>query len=259
MPPTLTLHTEDLLQEAAPRSGWVWRAVESQHYPATRRLVRSHSDQERLEALLEQSKPAYPAGTEQLDYLLKTPFRYRPPNPNGSRFRRPFSPYGVFYAAEAIHTALAEFAFHRFRFFFVSEGTEPPAQEAQLTVFSAGYRTSLGLDLTAGNLATHRALWTDPTDYSATQSLGETAAQAGIGAVRYESVRAPGTDDQGRGAGRNVGILDPAVFQPRHHCSPQAWYLYLGEQEANARRAFANPDEQLTFPKTVFQMPGPAG
>lgn len=248
---------DDLDRQASPLAGRVWRAVEAQHYAATRKLVGTHADQERLEELLEGSKPEYPPGTEHLDYLLKTPFRYRPPKRGGSRFRRPFAPYGVFYAAERIHTALAELAFHRYRFFRASEGTDLPGQEAQLTVFAADYTTQRGLDLTVGDLAHHRAQWTHPSDYSATQGLGETAAGADIGAIRYESVRDPETDHHGNGAGRNAGLLSPEVFQHPHPLQPQTWYLYLGLQEANVRRALAGPGEQFDFPRAMLEMAGP--
>ena len=248
---------EELAPLAGDLGGWVWRVVESQRYTQTRRLVATHTDQERLEELLEGSKPAYQPGTEHLDYLLKTPFRYRPPKRGGSRFRRPYAPYGVFYAAEHRRTALAELAFHRYRFFYLSEGTGLPRQEAQLTAFAAGYRTAAGLDLTTGELAHGREQWHHPADYSAAQALGATAAEAGIGAIRYGSVRDPAVDARGEPAGRNVGILAPGAFDPPHHTSPQTWYLFLGEVEANARRALAGPHEQYDFPRALFEMPAP--
>ncbi|MFP4615441.1 MAG: RES family NAD+ phosphorylase [Thiohalorhabdus sp.] len=249
---------DELAGHARFLGGWVWRVVEGQHYALTRQLVETQANQARLEELLEGSKPAYPAGTEHLDYLLKTPFRYQPPKRGGSRFRRPHAPYGAFYAAEHRRTALAELAFHRYRFFYVSEGTDLPHQEAQLTAFAAGYRTGRALDLTAGELARHRDRWSHPADYTTTQALGDNAAKAGIQAIRYESARDPETDGQGNGAGRNVAILAPAAFQPPHHVGPQTWYLYLGEVEASARRALADPDERFVFPREMFEMPAPA-
>lgn len=243
---------------ARPAEGWVWRVVEAQHYPITRKLVGTHADQERLEQLLEGSKPAYQRGTEPLDYLLKTPFRYRPPKRGGSRFRRPYAPFGIFYAAERRRTALAEFVFHRYRFFYVSEGTDLPDTEEQLTVFAAGYRSALVLDLTRSPLDEERHRWVHPSDYSDTQVLGERASEAGIGAIRYESVRDPERNGDGRSNGRNIGVLEPEAFEPKHHVSPETWYLYLGELEANARRALAAPHEQYDFPRALFEMPGPA-
>ena len=124
-----------------PLSGWIWRVVETQHYAQTRELVGTHADQARLEELLDRSKPPYRTGTEHLDYLLKTPFRYEPSKDRGSRFRRPFAGHGAFYGAEHRRTALAEFAYHRYRFLQASQGTAFPRGVDALTVFAAGYGT----------------------------------------------------------------------------------------------------------------------
>ncbi len=247
----------ELPRLATALSGRVWRVVEHQYRASTRKLVETHTDQERLEELLEGSKPAYPAAARHLDYLLKTPFRYRPSKRGGSRFRRPYARYGVFYAAEHRRTALAEFAYHRYRFFYASPDTELPRVEEHLTVFRAGYRTAHALDLTSGELAPGRDQWTHPSDYTACQLLGERAARAGIGAIRYESVRDPETDKNGRGAGRNVGIIDPEAFDPPRHTNAQTWFLFLGRREASLRRSLPGPDERFDFPRALFEMPGP--
>jgi len=247
----------DLLACAAPAAGWAWRAVESQHYAVSRALVRTRADQDRLEELLEGTKPAYRPGSEDLDYLLKTPFRYRPPKRGGSRFRPPQAPFGAFYAAEERATTLAEFVYHRYRFFRASAGTPLPRYEQSLTLFAAGFDTPRRLDLTVEPLVRQRSAWVDPVDYSATQELGERAASAGVGVIRYESVRDQRVEADGVGRGRNVAVIDPGAFDPPHHASPQTWYLYVGEAEANARRAHAKPGERIDFPRSLFDMPGP--
>lgn len=249
--------TDELLACAEPATGRLWRAVESQHYAATRRLVSNHADQQRLETLLEGSKPTYRPGTEHLDYLLKTPFRYQPPKRGGSRFRRPYAPFGAFYAAEERQTALAEFVYHRYRFFEASEAQTLPGNEQTLTVVAAGYDTQRRLDLTAAPLDRHRDAWTDPTDYSATQRLGERAAHGGIGVIHYESVRDRRLDADGIGVGRNGAVINPLAFDPPYHQYPQTWYVYVGEAEANVRRAHAGPAETIDFPRSLFRMPGP--
>ncbi len=248
---------DELVEQAVALGGRIWRAVEDQHRAATRKLVTTREDQERLEELLESSKPAYPASARRLHYLLKTPFRYRPPKRYGSRFRRPYAPHGVFYGAEHRRTALAELAYHRYRFFAASQGTDLPQLQERLTVFEARYATARGLDLTRGALAESRAVWTDPADYTATQALGERAARAGIAAIRYESVRDPQRDARGRSLGRNVGVLQPETFDPPWPENLQTWHLYLGRHEANAARALARPDERFDFPRSLFEMPGP--
>ncbi len=248
---------EELLASAEPATGRLWRAVESQHYAATRRLVSNQADQQRLETLLEGSKPTYRHGTKHLDYLLKTPFRYQPPKRGGSRFRRPYAPFGAFYAAEERQTALAEFVFHRYRFFEASQAQTLPGNEQTLTVFAAGYDTPRRLDLTAAPLDHYRDAWIDPANYSATQRLGERAAHAGISVIRYESVRDRRRDADGIGLGRNGAVIDPLAFDPPYHQCPQTWYVYVGEAEANVRRAHGDPAEYIDLPRSLFRMPGP--
>ena len=240
----------DLAGCARPLSGRLWRAVESQTYALTRELVQNSAEQARLEAILEGSKPRYRAGSEHLDYLLKTPFRYAPPKRGGSRFRRPHAGYGAFYGAEHPRTALAELVFHRYRFLQASPGTDFPSGEETLTLFAADFHTPMALDLTEPPLNTQRSTWTAPSDYSDTQLLGERAVEGGIGAIRYESVRDPVRDDAGRSEGRNVALLDPGVFDPPHHQAPQTWFLYLGTHEANARRTHAGLGERFDFART---------
>lgn len=71
------------------------------------KLVDNSEEQDRLEQLLEDSKPPYPEDCAGLHYLLFTPFRYRP-HKQGSRFRREGQIEDVFYASESPYTALAE-------------------------------------------------------------------------------------------------------------------------------------------------------
>lgn len=243
--------TDELAECLRPLSGRIWRVVEHQYTAATRKLVDSRADQERLERLLEQSKPPVPESACHLHYLLQTPFRYRPPKPHGSRFRPPHAPWGVFYASERRSTALAEFIYHRYRFFAASEGTALPRTEQRLTVFAADYGTDRGLDLTREPLVRNRTLWIDPDDYTACQRLGHHAHAAGVGALRSESVR-DARRRSGIGTSRNVSVLDPAAF---HHGRPvreQTWYLYLGHSEANALRAGRDPSERHDFDRVAL-------
>lgn len=234
-----------------PLKGRIWRVVEHQYTASTRKLVDSRADQERLEGLLERSKPPVPAAARHLHYLLQTPFRYRPPRPHGSRFRPPRAPWGVFYASEQRSTALAEFIHHRYRFFAASEGTALPRTEQRLTVFAADYGTDRGLDLTVEPLVRERPLWTDPDDYSACQRLGRHAHATGVGALRSESVRDP-RRRAGGGAGRNVSVLDPAVFRRGRPVREQTWYLYLGRSEANVRRTGSDSSERHDFERSAL-------
>src|ERR1700746_229875 len=102
-----------LSSNARAASGRCWRIVEAQHHVSTAKLTDTMQEQERLEALLEESKPAIPEQCRGLNYLLFTPFRYGASYPRGSRFRRAGMTQGVFYASAHPRTAAREMAFHR--------------------------------------------------------------------------------------------------------------------------------------------------
>lgn len=212
--------------------------VEHQYTFSTRRVVDTQFEQELLEDILEESKPPYAPGTEHLDYLLKTPFRY-PPSPYSSRFRRAHEGVGVFYCAEAIRTALAEFSHWRRHFFMASPGTPLPRHEESLTIFNVAYQAQLQLDLTSPPLLVDRIRWTDPADYSFTQALADAARAGGIDVIRYESVRDPER-------GPNLALLRPQVFAHPAPLSQQTWYLYLGLTETNCTRSTGR-GETFTF------------
>ena len=76
---SLPIWTPDALRfEAQPFAGTAWRLVEAQHRVSTLKLVDNLAEQAALEAILEDTKPALPEECRALDYLLATPFRYRP-------------------------------------------------------------------------------------------------------------------------------------------------------------------------------------
>jgi hypothetical protein len=224
--------------EISPAVGEAWRVVEHQYTVSTRKVVDTQDEQFVLEDILEASKPKYPAGTEHLHYLLKTPFRYFPPSPWGSRFRRAMDGRGVFYCAPEKRTALAECAYWRRRFLEASVGTPLPRNPELLTVFSVGYASERHLDLTRPPLNEYRALWTQSDDYDATQALAEEARKAAIEIIRYESVRDPEHGD-------SLALLTPAAFARPVPLTEQAWHLYLGAGESNFRRS--GDGELVTF------------
>ena len=91
-------------------------------------LVDTLEEQELLEQLIDESKPAVPAECRELHYLLSTPFRYRAFYPHGSRFRGAGHTAGVFYASQKAATAVAEMAFRRLLFYAESPATPWPSQ-----------------------------------------------------------------------------------------------------------------------------------
>src|SRR5271167_618121 len=103
----------------------VWRIVEDQAFAATTRLTDTLEDQAILESMLERTKPDLPPESDGFDFLIATPFRYRP-YPNGSRFRRPHQIDGVFYASEHVEAAAAELAFLRLLFFAEAPDAKRP-------------------------------------------------------------------------------------------------------------------------------------
>jgi hypothetical protein len=179
-----------LSSEARFASGRCWRMVEAQHQVSTAKLTDNLQEQERLEALLDESKPAVPAECRHLNYLLSTPFRYGAAYPRGSRFRRAGFTPGVFYAAEQPRTAAVEMAFHRLLFFAESPKTPWPANPGEYTAFAADYAASRAIDLRAPPFDATPDAWTHPTDYEPCQSIAEACREDGIDAIKYRSARA---------------------------------------------------------------------
>ena len=210
----------------------LWRAVEAQHVVSTLRLVDNPEEQRVLEDVLEATKPPLPAPARALDYLLFTPFRYR--SPFGSRFRSALEP-GVFYGAETARTACAELGYWRWRFLQDSAGLKELGPAPQ-TLFEVGVKT-LSVDLERAPFSRDAARWRHPTDYSATQAFGAVSRSAGIGLVRYASVRDPLP-------GRCGAVLTPAAFSSKRPVSPQqTWFLTV----TNDYAAWHRDQQVLSF------------
>jgi len=234
-----------LSSEARPMSGSAWRVVEDQHTSSSRKLVDSIDEHDVLEEILEENKPGYLPGTERLHYLLKTPFRYKPPKKHGSRFRRPMEKMGVFYCSEKIRTALAEYTYHRLRFFRDSPETIFPENEETLTLFTVTFSTDHCLNLMEPNLNNDEAHWLS-NDYLPTQELALNGRKAGIKLITYQSCR----DTQ---PGINHAILEPSAFKSKNPTSQQTWFLYLDKTEVNCRRSHvASKSERFVFTHAEF-------
>ena len=217
-----------LRSEARPFESPAWRLVEAQHRVSTLKLVDSLGEQDMLEAILDQSKPPVPPECRHLDYLLSTPFRYRP-YPQGSRFRRAGITPGVWYGAERPETAVAEMAFYRFLFYAESPETPFPDDAAEYTAFSVELASPVALDLTTGALAGDAARWLHPTDYDPCQSLAETARGIGAEVIRYASVRDPAH-------GANFAVLSCRVFRSAAPVERQTWRIRINRSGAQAVR-----------------------
>ena len=231
-----------LCSELRPFRGRAWRLVEAQHLVSTLKLVDSLAEQALLEDILEETKPVMPDSCRGLDYLLATPFRYRP-YPHGSRFRRAGLTPGVWYGAEKVQTALAEMVFYRFLFYAESPETPFPDGPAEYTAFAARLGTDQALDLTAGALAQDPA-WTHPTEYAPCQDLAEAAREAGANLIRYASVRDPGR-------GSNLAVLDCRAFAAGKIEDRQTWRIRLSASGAMALREY--PRQGIDFPRETFR------
>ncbi|NGQ91381.1 RES family NAD+ phosphorylase [Rhodobacter sp. HX-7-19] len=235
--------TPDALRsEARALSGRAWRFVEAQHRVSTLKLVDTLAEQAVLEDILDATKPPLPAECRALDYLLATPFRYRP-YPAGSRFRRAGLTPGVWYGAETPEVAAAEMAFYRTLFYAESPATPFPDDAAEYTAFAADLATPLALDLTAGRLAADSALWTHPTDYAPCQALADAARGLGVGILRYRSVRDPG-------GGANLAVLTCRAFAAPQPTDRQTWRIRIGPAGVQALRE--HPRLGLEFPPGSF-------
>jgi len=138
----------------------VCRMVETQEYAATTSLVDDLEEQAILEQILDDFKPNYVDDTQDLHYLISTPFRY-PPLKYGSRFGAITEP-SYFYASESIQTCLTEAAFYRF---YLIDGTETPYPkmiQSEHSLFSVQVFSTHTLDLTQISDTEIQTQLTDP-------------------------------------------------------------------------------------------------
>ena len=201
-----------LASEAKQYSASVIRIVEGQHIISTRRLADTLEDQALLEALAEEVKPRLPEAARHLPWLLASPFRYGYGRP--SRFRPADSWPGIFYASEAIETAVTEAVYWRLLAFSRSPGFKWPNTVTQMSAFSVHVAAARMIDLSAPPFDKDEALWTHAEDYTATQAIAAQARAAKMQMIRSRSARHEG--------GINISLFDPACLRPPHD-SHSSW------------------------------------
>lgn len=208
----------------------VWRMVEDQNQIATLQITSNLSDQSLLEEILESRKPPLPnSNSDNLHYLLFTPFRYKTVNgatdtDKGSRFRSSGCTDGVFYCAEHVDTAAYEAAFYKALFFNESPGLTPPSSGLQLTAFSCYLSSKMVIDLTIHQtLQRWSGEWENLDNYNQCQALAADARTAGIEIIAYKSVR----DPQGR---KNYAVLTPNVFDNPSIIATQSWTCVIRQE-----------------------------
>jgi hypothetical protein len=240
--PSSTWTPDALASNAISLRARCWRVVEAQSQISTMKLTDTLAEQAALENLIEQSKAKVPVECEHLSYLLLTPFRYIP-YPFDSRFRRAGAADGVFYASESPETAIAEAAFYRLLFYAESPDTPWPANAGEYTAFAAEIATDKALDLTVPPLVQDRAIWTHPTDYTATLDLAEAARAAAIDVIRYQSVRDPRSR-------ANLAVLACRAFAANDAVDRQTWHLFFSR--AGVRAACESPAGSIPFGPDAF-------
>lgn len=232
--------------------GTLYRIVESQEQIATRELVEGDlGEQAVLEDLIETSKPPRPPGTDRLDYLLATPWRY-PPLRHGSRFGSRREP-SLFYGGYSETTTLAEAAYYRFVFLTDME-TPLTRYDSRHTLFSARYRTERGLRLQAAPFDEWRDALVHPSEYGPTQALGRAIREAGVEAFEFPSARDPGS-------GNNVALVVPGTLLSSRHREPSGWLCTTTVDLVTFSRRLP-PSMVRRFPITDFliggELPRPA-
>jgi hypothetical protein len=231
-----------LASNAIPIELRCWRVVEAQSKISTMKLTDTLEQQEALERIIDETKNKVPDECRHLGFLLFTPFRYTP-YPFNSRFRRSGSLEGVFYAAEATETAVAEAAFYRLLFYAESPDTPWPANPNEHTAFAANIATPFATDLTREPFVAQRNDWTHPTDYASCLNLVEAARAAKIEAIRYESVR-----DPLRRA--NIALLTCRAFAGSDVADRQTWHFHLSSTGIRAACEF--PKQTISFDRNAF-------
>jgi RES domain-containing protein len=108
-------------------------------------------------------------------------------NPKGSRFSD--GGFGVYYAARALDTAIAETVHHFGR--FAAEAGDPPRREAMRVLVGTVRRR---LDDVAALPEPARSGLLDPDSYAESQPFGRTRRESGSDGLVYPSVRHPGGD-----------------------------------------------------------------
>lgn len=198
----------------------IYRMVEGQHFISTRKLVDSDSEQELLEAILDNSKPVAPLRNSKgnLHYLLYTPFRY-PPLKDGGRFHTRIE-QSIFYGSEDLETAMAEVAFGRFLFMQNSAAKFQP-MDVPYTHFMVKVKSQKSILLNREPFDTEREEISNALSYSYSQELGKLMRDSGAELFTCFSAR--------KKDGINVGLFSVEAFSSNKplHGKDKNWSAYV--------------------------------
>jgi hypothetical protein len=115
------------------------------------------------------------------------------------------------------------------------------------TVFRAKVAAT-AVDLRDAPFRRDRATWTHPDDYGGCQRFGVVAREAGIGAVRYESVRDPLH-------GGCCAVLSPVAFARPAPVEQQTWMLSVSRDRVVWQRTHSLAPEEHEFPASLWARP----
>ncbi len=218
-----------------------WRVVESQEHVATSNIVDDLDEQAVLENLLDEVKPKYRVGTENMHYLLKTAFRY-PPLKWGSRFGTQLMP-SYFYASETPVVALHECAYYRFLFLdHMAELFLDPVR-SEFCLFNVLLASDKCLDLLSDDFLAVQKKVTDPASYAYSQAIGEWAyARKDVAMIRFQSARCS--------EGVNVAVADPRVIRSRKPKEKISWLCLMNENKVSF--SSRESDQYFTFGRDDF-------
>jgi hypothetical protein len=190
-------------------------------------LLDDLDEQYLLEQMLDEVKPAYKNGTEQMHYLLKTPFRY-PPLKHGSRFGSRLMP-SYFYAGEDQDTTLAEVAYYRFVFLSHMQESYEQAVRSEHMMFSVQVKSTQCADLSADDFDKIRTKLVSPDSYWLCQQVGQwLVEQEQIDVLRYCSAR--------REKGINVAIALPYTLHSKEPEKCQSWLCLMQKDKVSFTR-----------------------
>ena len=191
-----------------------WRVIASR-YPPIQLFERLTPDPSVWDALIELEQRTNPRVRDEVGAIVLVPpvERVSGPgasyvmasfthlNPKGSRFSD--GSYGVYYAAAALETAIAETVFHFEG--FARDSADPPRSEDMRVLL--GTVAGDFEDVTALPEEEQRAIL-DPDSYAASQSYGTRVRAAGANGIAYPSVRHAG--------GRCIGAFRPLAVGVPH-------------------------------------------
>lgn len=223
-----------------------YRIVETQEYAATTELVDNLDEQHLLEEMLDEVKPPYPEFSEQLHYLISTPFRY-PPLLHGSRFGN-ITMASYFYASENVDTMLAECAYYRFAFL---KGMAVPYEKKAITSehmsFSVSIKSNAMADLTKIKSRKITEAITSKDNYLFSQQLGRLLIeQNGFDVIRFQSAR-----DADRGA--NVAVKSPDQIASKQPKKTVNWLCHTTNERISFTSYGTRP---VSFDLSYFSIDG---